>query len=221
MALDGVSRSLVRMLRQGCAWRDLDCEELAWRTVYGYFVLLRRGGVLTRALRRLARGSATAIRCLDATYVRVHQDGANPASSQKQELMGRSRGGLTSKIHLLCDSKGRPLRVLLGAGNRPDICSASAMVTGLKGGTLAADRGYDSDALRVQLYEAGVFPCIPTTRSRNEPRAFHRGHYKKRHTVENNFCSLKRLRRIATRYDKLASSYRFWVTLGCIRHWLK
>lgn len=106
--------------------------------MYGYFALLRRLGLLTRALARLARGSATAIRSLDASYVRVHQDGANPEGGQKRELMGRSRGGLTLKVHLLCDSRGRPLRVLVGAGERPDICLAAAMVAGLSGGTLCA-----------------------------------------------------------------------------------
>ncbi len=60
------------MRREGCAWRDLACESAAWRTVYGYFVLLRRLGLLTRALSILAKDSVTAIRALDGSYVRVH-----------------------------------------------------------------------------------------------------------------------------------------------------
>ncbi len=208
------------MLREGCAWRDLECEGVAWRTVYGYFVLLRRLGLITRALARMARGSVTAIRALDGSYVRVHQDGANPVGGQKRELMGRSRGGLTSKIHLLCNSQGKPLRVLLSAGDCADINLAHAMVEGLQGGTLVADKGYDSDFLRDALLQAEVFPCIPNRKSRTEPKPFHRGYYKKRHTVENGFCRLKRLRRIATRYDKLANSYKLWVLLGSISLWI-
>src|SRR5689334_4245242 len=98
------------MLRQGCPWRDLDCEGLPWRTVYGYFCLLRAAQLLPDVLHYMATFSTTGIKALDATYVRVHQDGANPVGGQAAALMGRSRGGLTSKLHLLCDSQGYPLR---------------------------------------------------------------------------------------------------------------
>ncbi len=94
------------------------------------------------------------------------------------------------------------------------------MIEGLASGTLVAGRGYDSDALRGQLQEAGVFLCVPTRKGRKEPQPFRRGYGIKSHSVENNFCRLKRHRRLATRYDMLANSYKLWVVLGSISLWL-
>ena len=88
-------------------------------------------------------------------------------------------------------------------------------------GTLVADKGYDSDALRLLLMDKGIFPCLGVSRKRVQSRAFHKGYYRHRHHVENFFARLKRHRRVSTRYDKLASSFLAFVTLSAIIHWLE
>jgi transposase len=114
--------------------------------------------------------------------------------------------------------------LLLSAGNVADISMAPALVRDIgRFGctTVLADKGYDSDALRLLLVEQNVFPCLAVSHKRVESRPFHRGYYRKRHRVENFFCALKRHRRIATRYDKLASSFSAFVCLAAILHWLR
>ncbi|MDR6903627.1 transposase [Rhizobium miluonense] len=75
--------------------------------------------------------------------------------------MGRSRGGLTTKIHALVDADGRPIRLKLTAGQAHDGRSAADMFETVRPGQiLLADRAYDSDDLRKNLKARGVWGCI-------------------------------------------------------------
>ena len=172
----------------------------------------------------MAKRSSGRLCFIDATYIRVHQSGANPAGGRQTQALGMSRGGLTTKIHALVDGRGRALKLLLSAGNVVDIKMAAALVSDLRKascGTLVADKGYDSDPLRSLLVEEDIFPCLGVSRKRVEKRLFHCGHYRKRHHVENFFARLKRHRRVATRYDKLAASFLAFVLLSSILHWIE
>lgn len=211
------------MLRVGCPWRDLPCDGVNWRTVYGYFARWRDNGTWERLLKGLARRARGRICFIDASYVKVHGSGTNPAGGQQFQAMGPSRGGTTTKIHALVDGKGRVLKLLLSAGNVADVSMAPELIEGLEETaftTLAADKGYDSDSLRELLIEYDIFPCFSLNTTRKEKRPFHRGYYRKRHLVENLFAVLKRQRRVATRYDKLASSFLAFATLAAIIHWI-
>lgn len=211
------------MLRAGCPWRDLPCDGLNWRTVYGYFVRWRDNGIWERLLKGLARRAHSRIYFMDASYVKVNGSGANPAGGQQFQAMGASRGGTTTKIHAIVDGKGRVIRLLLSAGNVADVSMAPELIKGLEktGCTvLTADKAYDSDYLRMLLIEHDIFPCFSLNSTRKEKRPFHRGYYRKRHLVENLFATLKRQRRVATRYDKLASSFLAFVTISAIIHWI-
>ena len=212
------------MLRTGCPWRDLACAPIHWRTVYGYFVRWREANLWERILQALRKRAHGRLCFIDASYIRVHQSGANPCGGQPAQALGVSRGGLTTKIHALVDGQGRALKILLSAGNVADIKMAPALVADLRRedcAALVADKGYDSDALRALLVEADIFPCLGVSRKRVHKRLFHKGYYRRRHHVENFFAKLKRHRRVSTRYDKLASSFLAFVSLSSILHWLE
>jgi transposase len=84
-----------------------------------------------------------------------------------------------------------------------------------------ADKGYDADALRRSLRQAGVVPVIPGRRSRKRAVRYDKQRYRDRHLVENAFCRLKDFRRVATRYDKLAANFLSGVALAtAIAFWL-
>ena len=85
--------------------------------------------------------------------------------------------------------------------------------------TLAADRAYDSDALRATLNKRGTQPVIPNGPRRKRLHPFDASAYKRRNLVERAFCRLKDFRRIATRYDKLAETYAAAVALAAIIIW--
>ena len=88
-------------------------------------------------------------------------------------------------------------------------------------GALLADKGYDSDALRQDLRDRGATPEIPTKRNRKVQYSVDKASYAMRSRIERCIGHLKEQRRIATRFDKTVSSFIGFVTLGCIRLWLR
>ena len=99
--------------------------------------------------------------------------------------MGRSRGGLTSKIHALVDTNGLPIRLALTAGEAHDNRLAGKLLSRLKSGTmLLADRGYDADWIRALAAERGVWANIPPRCNRNDRVCFSPHFYRARNLVE-------------------------------------
>jgi transposase len=155
------------------------------------------------------------------SIVRVHQHGACITRNRRQS-MGRSRGGLTSKIHAVVDTNGLPVRLALTAGEAHDNRLAGRLLSRLKSGAmLLADRGYDADWIRALASKRGVWANIPPRCNRNEPICFSPYLYRARNLVERFFNRIKQCRRIATRYDKLAANYLAFVQLASIRLWLR
>jgi len=130
--------------------------------------------------------------------------------------IGTSRGGRTSKIHGLTDAAGRPRILLISPGNLSDMTMAPALIEAARGrfDKLIADRGYDSNTIRAAIQAQGAEVVIPATRSRKAPIPYDRDAYKARNLVERLWCRLKDWRRIATRYDKLATNYMAGVFLA-------
>jgi len=136
--------------------------------------------------------------------------------------MGRSRGGLTSKIHALVDMNGMPVRLALTAGEAHDNRLARELLSRLKSGTmLLADRGYDADWIRALVANWGAWANIPPRSNRNDPICFSPYLYRSRNLVERFFNKIKQCRRVATRYDKLTANYLAFVQLASIRLWLR
>jgi transposase len=117
--------------------------------------------------------------------------------------MGRSRGGLTTKIHALVDANGLPVMLKLSEGQAHDGRSAADMLAGLgPGQILMADRAYDSDALRQTMKAQGAWANIKPMPGRVKVPAFSPFLYRYRNLVERFFNKLKHFRAVATRYDK-------------------
>ncbi len=136
--------------------------------------------------------------------------------------MGRSRGGLTTKIHALVDALGRPIRLKLTAGQAHDGRSAADMFDMIKAGqTLLADRAYDSDGLHETLERRGAFANIRLMPNRVKAYPFDGQLYKSRNQVERFFNKLKHFRAVATRCDKRDDNYLASVQLASIRIWLR
>lgn len=132
--------------------------------------------------------------------------------------MGRSRGGLTTKIHALVDAAGRPIRLKLTEGQAHDGRSAVDMLSSLgPGQVLLADRGYDADYLRDPLLARGAVANIKPMPHRKRVPAFDRTIYRKRNIVERFFNKLKHFRAVATRYDKTDDNFLASVQLAAIR----
>ena len=136
--------------------------------------------------------------------------------------MGRSRGGLTTKIHALVDACGLPILLKLTEGQAHDGRSAEDMLGTLgRGNVLLADRAYDSDALRQDLAARGAKANVKLMPNRVNLPPFNKRLYRKRNLVERFFNKLKHFRAIATRYDKTPEYYLAGVKLASLRIWMR
>lgn len=136
--------------------------------------------------------------------------------------MGRSRGGLTTKIHALVDAEGLPIALKLTEGQAHDGRSAEDMLEQMQAGQiLLADRAYDSDAMRQRLAERGAWANVKPMPNRRHVPAFSAFLYKYRNLVERFFNKLKHFRAVATRYDKRADNYLAGVKLASLRIWMR
>jgi transposase len=169
----------------------------------------------------LAAAHDAAVQMIDTSIVRVHQHAACIAGNRSQS-MGRSRGGLTSKIHAVVDTNGLPVRLGLTAGEAHDNRLALSLLSRLRSGSmLLADRGYDADWIRTFATERGSWANVPPRCNRREPICFSPHLYRARNLVERFFNKIKQCRRVATRYDKLAANYLAFIQLASIRLWLR
>jgi transposase len=136
------------VLRSGAPWRDLPDNFGPYTTCYNRFVRWRRAGVWAKIMSALAGAHDAAVQMIDTSIVRVHQHGACITRNRRQS-MGRSRGGLTSKIHALVDTNGLPVRLALTAGEAHDNRLAGKLLSRLKSGAmLLAGCGLDQNACR-------------------------------------------------------------------------
>ena len=164
---------------------------------------------LARDIRHAGGSGWTACRGPDRQHT---YEGAPLGGRRKRgalvQAIGISRGGRNSKLHALTDGEGRPLRFLLTGGNVADCRAADVLLDGLAPRTIVlADKAYDSNAIRDLIERQGAVPNIPSKANRRWKSCFSPSLYKGRNAVERMFCRLKDYRRIATRYDKLATNF--------------
>ncbi len=135
--------------------------------------------------------------------------------------MGRSRGGLTTKIHALVDGRGLPVNLHLSEGQASDCCEAEPLLDAVpQGSTFLADKAYDSDTIRAEIEARGGFANIPAKRNRRKGLTFSAFLYRYRNRIERFFGKLKQAREIATRYDQRADNFLAAIKLFCTRLWI-
>ncbi|MFT4795383.1 MAG: transposase [Paracoccaceae bacterium] len=137
--------------------------------------------------------------------------------------LGRSRGGVSTKIHVLSDANGLPLALHLTPGQTADIAAAPDLLAlgEARPRELLADKGYDADSLRAELYLRGARPIIPWKSNRKAPGTLDRRRYARRNCIKCMMGFLKQFRRVATRYDKTAESFLGFVKLAAIHRWMR
>jgi transposase len=178
-----------------------------WDNVFQRFNRWCKKGVFSR-LFEVFRDPDLEVLMLDSTVIRAHQHSAGQKNSTpKQEQLGRSRGGVSTKIHVAVDGLGKPTQIILSPGQDHDVTKAPDLIRDSEAEKVIADKAYDSDTLIAQIEAQGATPVIPPRENRKEPRGYDQQEYKKRNVVERFISRLKQCRRVATRYEKTARNF--------------
>ncbi|WP_422110843.1 IS5 family transposase [Burkholderia multivorans] len=173
--------------RTGCPWRDLPKAFGRWHTVYMRFLQVASQGCMgTRDPRRGRRNRDQA--CVD----RFDHRARTPAFVRRSkkngpQALGRSRGGLSTKLHVAVDDAGRPLRLIATEGQVSDITCANELVEHLRTGAVIADKGYDSNAFVQSIRTTHAKAVIPPRSNRKTRRRYSRVLYRTRNIVERFF----------------------------------
>jgi transposase len=211
---------MIYVLRTSVPWRDLPAVFGCWSSVYTRWRRWAHLGIWEAILRVLARSAIGVLRAVDATFVKVHQHGANPVGGQQAHAIGRTKGGLNTKLHAVVDGAGRVVTFVLTPGQVSELKVAPDLLAGLCDAIVIADKAYDSDKLHELLSQQYCDLCVPPKSNRRHPLPFNRQWYRKRHRVENFFARAKHWRRFATRYDKTLACFLATASLVAVLDWL-
>ncbi|RZI45200.1 IS5 family transposase [Candidatus Finniella inopinata] len=209
--------------RAGIPWRDLPERFGDFRVIHLRHSRWSQSGVWKKIFELLSQDADNEYAMIDSSIVRAHQHsaGAKKKNSADQAI-GRSKGGLSTKIHATCDALGNPTGFYLTAGQDHDLEGADALIDNLtQAGAVLADKAYDADErMRKKLEEKGCEAVIPPKKNRINPCSYDKDLYKARHLIENFFDKLKQYRAIATRYDKTARNFLGAIHLVAAAIWL-
>jgi transposase len=182
--------------RAGIPWRDLPERFGAWKIVYQRFNRWAKSGVFERVSKLLASDHDNEYMMIDATHRARSPAWRRRPKKDGAQAIGRSRGGLTTKIHVLVDALGNPVEVMLSPGQDHD-------------------KAFDADPFIGALDARAITPVIPPKSNRKTPRPCDFALYCERNLIERFFNKLKQFLAIATRYDKLAKISLAGVQLAC------
>lgn len=208
------------MMRNGARWRALPECFGNWNSIYKRFNEWTKNKVWDFFFEACSQDPDLDHVMIDSTIVRA-QASAAEYRYKMPEAIGRSRGGLTTKVHALVDAIGLPLKFIVTAGNVNDIKVAQSLIGSMHSTSVLADKGYDSDAFRAYLIGQDCVPVIPGRSNRKIAIEYDKVLHKERNYIERFFGKIKHFKRIATRCEKTIRNYSALLKLVGTLAWLQ
>jgi transposase len=246
-----VVNGILWILRTGAPWRDLPERYGRWNSVYTRFKRWRRDGTWARICSTLLderddRGHLDHdLWCIDGTVVRAARcaggarrrhrrrprlggGAATELDEPEDHALGYSRGGFSTKVHLLCDSQGTVLGIHVTPGQRHESRAFEPTMQRVylprrRGRPrwprrLAGDKGYSYPRIWRWLGRRRIGRVIPARKDQPRAADFDKAAYRKRNIIERVVGWSKECRRLLTRFEKLAVNYvAFWIIAPFVR----
>lgn len=210
------------VMRSGIQWRLLPEYYGHYRAVHKRYLNWVRKGIINRLFESVKKDPDLENVMIDATIIRAHACAAGyKKNGSKDEKLGRSVGGHTTKINALVDALGNPLKFHLLEGQSHDINAATILTENITDANVLADKGYDDDKYRETLRNQSCNPIIPGRKNRKIQPEYDKHTYKERHLAECFFSKIKHFRRVFSRFDKTAISYMGFVVFSSVFIWLR
>ncbi|MEQ1848740.1 MAG: IS5 family transposase [Nitrospira sp.] len=219
-----VLNAILYVAEQGCKWRGLPQQFGNWHTIYTRMNRWAKSGVLDRVFTQLQQAQIIRVKieavALDSTIVKVHPDGTGAFKKNGPQAIGRSRGGWTTKIHLVAANARTALTFALSPGQAHDAPEGRTLLHRFgqmpRPIHLLMDRAYEGDETRQLAVELGYVPVVPPKDNRRTPWDYDHALYKRRNEIERLFRRLKGFRRLFSRFDKLDVMFIAFITFALI-----
>jgi transposase len=219
-----VLNAVLYVAEHGCKWRGLPKRFGNWHTIYTRLSRWSKKGVLQAVFEQLQMAQIVRIKIeavfLDSTIIKVHPDGTGALKKSGPQAIGRSRGGWTTKIHMVAADARTAITFSLSPGQAHDAPAGRKllfqMVPPLVPTALIMDRAYEGDQTRQLAIDLGYTPVVPPKANRVSPWEYDRDVYKRRNEIERLFRRLKGFRRIFSRFEKLDVMFVGFIHLALI-----
>ena len=207
------------VLRTGCQWRMLPFYYGKYRSIHKRFKSWCDKGIFSDLFQSVQDPDLQEV-MLDSTITRAHAC-ATGYDKDNNQAIGRSVGGITTKIHAMTDALGNPIEILLSEGKIHDSKVAIDLLQNVYNTKVIADRAYHSNEIREHIQSISSEAVIPCKSNTLKPIAFDTQIYKERHLIENFFSKIKHFRRVFSRFDKTISAYLGMIKLASTFIWLQ
>ena len=208
------------VIRNAARWRALPECLGKWNTVFKRFNQWTKNKVWDLLFEECIQDPDLEYVMIDSTIVKAHSSAAGYRYNLP-EAIGRSKGGLTTKIHAIVDALGLPLKFIITGGNVSDISTAKTLCQSLFSTQVLADKGYDSDKFRDFLKQRECVPVIPGRSNRKNPVIYDKILYKERNYIERFFGKIKHFHRVSMRHEKTTRNYLAILNLVGALAWLE
>ena len=203
--------ALLYVAEHGCKWRGLPKRFGNWHTIYTRMHRWSKSGALDRIFEKLQLEQIVRIRIeafsLDSTSVKSASGRHRSVKKNGPQAIGKSRGGWTTKIHLVAADARTAITFALSPGQAHDAPEDRELLRELgpmpAGLPLLMDRAYEGNETRQLVLDLGMIPVVPPKSNRVDPWRHDRALYRKRNEIERLFRRLKGYRRIFSRFEKL------------------
>jgi transposase len=210
------------IMRTGAQWIELPKYYGKHKSVHDRFISWAKKEVWNEMLDHFSKDHDGESFMIDGSIIRAHACASGYKKGQQAEqALGRSKGGFTTKIHVLADALGLPVKLILTPGQTNEITQAPELIKGITGANIIGDRAFDSDEFIHQIISQKCTQVIPPRSHRNFKRDVDYYLYKERHLIECFFSKIKHFRRIFSRFDKMAAAYMGFLAFASTIIWMR